>query len=72
MFLYVRMEEVDAQINQVLGFYRVGKQKDPEAREAMLCDIGKANSEIVHCVSSWMRKGKQKEKKELSWDWMSR
>lgn len=28
------------------------KQKDTEAREAMLCDIGKAKSEIVHCASS--------------------
>lgn len=28
------------------------QQKDPETREAMLCGIGKANSEIVHYASS--------------------
>lgn len=54
------MEEVGAQMDPVLGFYRMGTAKGPEARMAMLLallfSIGKTNSEIVRHTSRWMRK----------------
>lgn len=56
----VGMEEVGAQMDPVLGFYRIGTAKGPEARMAMLLallfSIGKTNSEIVRHTSRWMRK----------------